>query len=160
MSGRVLDQNAVEWPPDVVLAESQAGKPRGFADDVGDFRETGKQQVDLTMPSFQEAQRLAPLSMSAINSRYYEGMARRRQEEWAEAVRIFEELLETFPEAIGAPEALYHLGDSRLRAGDRAGGVEAGEEARRRFPEDAWGERAGERLEEPEGGRESPPPSL
>src|SRR5439155_1184931 len=75
------------------------------------------------VPLFERARRLAPLSMSAIHSTYFEGMSLYRQEQWAEAARVFTDFVTTFPEAQAAAESMYHLGLCRARLGNQAGAV-------------------------------------
>jgi hypothetical protein len=108
----------------------------------------GAERLDESLPYFQEAHRLAPLSTTAVHARYFEALVFYRQERWAEAGVRFQRLVETFPEGINAPEALYHVGLCRDRSGDLEGAVAAWEETLRRFPGNRWARHATERLRE------------
>jgi 6-pyruvoyl-tetrahydropterin synthase related domain len=100
------------------------------------------------LPYFREAYRLSPLSATAIHARYFEAIIHFREREWEEAEKLFQDLIETFPEARNAPEALYHIGLCRAQLGNVAGAVEAWEETARRFPDVNWAGFARERLKE------------
>ena len=97
---------------------------------------------------FREAQRVAPLSNTAIHSNYFEGIILFRGNDWAEAERVFQRLVDRFPEAVAAPEALYHVGLCRKNRGQLEGAIQAWEETRRRFPDLPWAKYAGERIAE------------
>jgi len=108
--------------------------------------EAGK--LDEAIPYFQQAQRLAPLSNTAIHSTYFEGISWFRQEKWAKAQEVFQREVDRFPEGPSAPEALYHVGLCRARLGDMPGAIAAWEETQRRFDGTPWAKYAGERLAE------------
>jgi tetratricopeptide (TPR) repeat protein len=101
-----------------------------------------------SLPYFIEAQRLAPLSATAMHARYFEAIIYFRESKWDEAERRFRAIVDGFPESPNAPEAFYHVGLCRLRQGDSAGAVAAWEETVRRFPESNWAGFAKERLAE------------
>jgi tetratricopeptide (TPR) repeat protein len=101
-----------------------------------------------SLPYFQDAHRLAPLSATAMHARYFEALVYLRGEQWQEAGERFQRLVETFPEAPNAPEALYHVGVCRDRSGDAAGAVEAWQQTLGRFPDSNWGGFARQRLVE------------
>ena len=100
------------------------------------------------IPYFQQAQRLAPLSNTAIHSTYFEAISWFRQDQWAKAEAVFERLVARFPEGPSAPEAQYHVGLCKARLGDMPGAVAAWEATERRFPDTPWAKYAGERLAE------------
>lgn len=106
------------------------------------------QKLRESLPFFQEAQRLAPLSNTAVHSTYYEAIIFYRLEEWAEAEKVFRRLRERFPEANAAPEALYHIGLCRARLGDEPAAIAAWEETQRLYPDTQWAKYSGERLAE------------
>jgi tetratricopeptide (TPR) repeat protein len=97
---------------------------------------------------FRAAQRLAPLSSTAIHSTYFEAISLFRQDQWAEAEKAFRRLLANFPEAQAAAESLYHVGICRARLGDQQGALEAWEETERRFAGSPWAGHAHARLAE------------
>ena len=100
------------------------------------------------VPLFREAQRLAPLSSTAIHSTYFEAISLYRQDKWAEAEEAFRRLLANFPEAQAAAESLYHVGICRLRQGDTQGALEAWHETERRFADTPWAGHAHARVAE------------
>jgi hypothetical protein len=106
------------------------------------------ERLRAALPYFREAQRLAPLSNTAVHSTYYESIILYRLEQWAEAERSFRRLLERFPEAQAAAESQYHIGLCRARLGDEEGGVAAWQETQRRYPGTPWATYAGQRLAE------------
>jgi 6-pyruvoyl-tetrahydropterin synthase related domain len=108
--------------------------------DQGDLEEA--------LPYFRTAQRLAPLSNTAVHSTYYESIVLFRLERWAEAEKSFQRLIDTYPEAVAAAESLYHIGICRVRLGDMEGAKEAWRETRRRYPESPWAGHAAQRLAE------------
>jgi TolA-binding protein len=91
---------------------------------------------------------MAPLSNTAIHSTYFEGIVLYREERWDEARRVFEELLERFPEAQAAAEAMYHIGLCAERTGDAARAARAFEATQQGYPGTTWATLAGERLEQ------------
>jgi hypothetical protein len=99
-------------------------------------------------PYFQEAQRMAPLSTTAIHSAYFEGITYLRENNWKECEDVFTRLVARFPDGLNAPEAQYHIGLCRQQRGDRAGAIAAWEETRTRFPDSPWAGHASERLAE------------
>jgi TolA-binding protein len=101
-----------------------------------------------SLPYFEEAQRIAPLSSTAVHARYFEAMVYFLDEQWEESELRFHDLLEAFPDAFNAPEALYHMGICRVRRGDVSGARAAWREVLERFPEDKWVEHARARLAE------------
>jgi tetratricopeptide (TPR) repeat protein len=105
-------------------------------------------QLDEALPYFQEAQRVAPLSATAIHATYYEAIIHFRKERWAESEKVFRRLIATFPEAPNAPEALYHIGICRLRQGDIPGARDAWQQTQTRFPTTPWSGYAKDRLAE------------
>ena len=104
--------------------------------------------LDESAVLFHEAQRLAPLSTTAIHATYFEAIVSFREEKWAAAQRIFERLIANFPEGVNAPEALYHIGLCRLRQGDVPGARVAWDATRARYPGSPWSKYAGDRLTE------------
>ena len=100
------------------------------------------------VPLFREAQRLAPLSSTAIHSTYFEAISLYRQDKWAEAEEAFRRLLANFPEAQAAAESLYHVGICRVRQGDQQGAIEAWQETERRFADTPWAGHAHARVAE------------
>jgi TolA-binding protein len=105
---------------------------------------------DLTgaIPYFQLAQELSPLSNTAIHSTYFEGISWFRQDKWPEAEKVFQKLVDRFPEGPSAPEALYHVGLCKARLGDMPGAIAKWQETQVRFPGTPWAKYAGERLAE------------
>jgi 6-pyruvoyl-tetrahydropterin synthase related domain len=103
-----------------------------------------------SLPYFRHAQQLAPLSNTAIHSTYYESIVLYRLEKWSEAEKVFQRLVDTFPEANAAPEALYHVGLCRARRGEIQPAVDAWHETQKRFADTQWAKYAGERLAEVE----------
>jgi hypothetical protein len=99
-------------------------------------------------PYFQEAQRMAPLSTTAIHSAYFEGITYIRENKWKEAEDVFKRLVARFPDGLNAPEAQYHVGLSLQQLGDRQGAIAAWEETQKRYPDSPWATHAGERLAE------------
>jgi hypothetical protein len=97
---------------------------------------------------FRAAQRLAPLSSTAIHSTYFEAISLFRQDKWAEAEEAFRRLLTNFPEAQAAAESLYHVGICRIRQGDTQGALEAWQETERRFADTPWAGHAAARVAE------------
>ena len=91
---------------------------------------------------------LTPLSATAIHSHYFEAISSFREERWADALPVFERLVESFPEGINAPEALYHIGLCKLHLEDRAGASVAWEQVKARYPDAPWAKYAQERLNE------------
>jgi hypothetical protein len=106
------------------------------------------ERMSQSLAYFQKAQRLAPLSYSAIHSTYYESIALYRLERWQEAEANFERLIRTFPEAQAAAEAQYHIGICRLKRKDAAGAQAAWQETIRSYRASNWATYARERLEE------------
>jgi len=100
------------------------------------------------LPYFREAQRLAPLSNTAIHSTYYESIILYREQDWVEAEKAFQRLIDNFPEAAAAAESLYHIGLCRARRGDARGAVQAWQDTQRIYPGTQWAGYAGERLAE------------
>ncbi|TMA96921.1 MAG: tetratricopeptide repeat protein [Deltaproteobacteria bacterium] len=98
------------------------------------------------VPLFRQAQRLAPLSSTAMHSIYFEAMGLFRQNHFVEAEKVFRRLLTDFPEAQASAESLYNVGICRARLGDPTGAVEAWEETERRFADTTWGAQARARL--------------
>jgi TolA-binding protein len=105
-------------------------------------------RLNEAIPFFQQAQRLAPLSSTAIHSTYFEAISLFRQDKWAEAEQVFRRLLANFPEAQAAAESLYHIGICRARQGDQQGAQAAWEETERRFAGTPWAGHAHARLAE------------
>jgi TolA-binding protein len=101
-----------------------------------------------SLPYFEQAQRLAPLSATAQHAGYFEAMVYFREQRWREAEQRLRRLTAAFPEAPNAPEAFFHLGLCRELLGDLAGAREAWREATRRFPDVDWARRAAERASE------------
>ena len=99
-------------------------------------------------PYFQQAQRMAPLSTTAIHSAYFEGITYLRENKWKEAEEVFTRLVARYPDGLNAPEAQYHVGLTRQQQGNREGAIAAWEETRTRFPDSPWAGHAGERLAE------------
>ena len=99
-------------------------------------------------PYFQEAQRMAPLSTTAIHSAYFEAITYLRENKWKEALDVFKRLVARFPDGLNAPEAQYHVGLSLQQLGDRQGAIAAWEETQKRYPDSPWATHAGERLAE------------
>jgi TolA-binding protein len=99
-------------------------------------------------PYFQAVQREAPLSTTAIHSRYFEASTYFREEQWKEAEDVFSRLVHDFPDGLNAPEAQYHVGLCRLHQGDREGAIDAWNLTRTKYPDSRWAEHAGERLAE------------
>jgi hypothetical protein len=99
-------------------------------------------------PYFQAVQREAPLSTTAIHSRYFEASTYFREEQWKEAEGVFSRLVHDFPDGLNAPEAQYHVGLCRLHQGDREGAIDAWNLTRTKYPDSRWAEHAGERLAE------------
>ncbi|MDH3746089.1 MAG: 6-pyruvoyl-tetrahydropterin synthase-related protein, partial [Acidobacteriota bacterium] len=97
---------------------------------------------------FETAHGLAPLSMTAIHSRYFEAISYFKMERWEEAEARFLALIETFPESPNVAEDLYHIGLCRQRSGNPEGAIAVWQDLRRRFPQTEWAGYAGERLEE------------
>jgi hypothetical protein len=106
------------------------------------------ERMSQSLAYFRRAQRLAPLSYSAIHSTYYESIALYRLERWQEAEANFERLIRTFPEAQAAAESRYHIGICRLKRKDAAGARAAWQETIRSYPSSNWATYARERLEE------------
>ncbi len=106
------------------------------------------ERLPAALPYFRAAQELAPLSSTAIHSTYYESVILYRLEDWAEAERAFQKLLDRFPEAAAAAESQYHVGLCRSRRGDVAGARAAWEATRQHYPGTPWATYAGERLAE------------
>jgi hypothetical protein len=100
------------------------------------------------LPYFREAQRLAPLSNTAVHSTYYESIILYREKDWAEAEKAFQRLIDNFPEAAAAAESLYHIGLCRARRGDAGRAVQAWQDTQRIYPGTQWAGYAGERLAE------------
>jgi hypothetical protein len=99
-------------------------------------------------PRFRQARALAPLSNTAIHATYFEAITLYRQERWAEAGRVFQTLVETFPEAHAAAEAVYHMGLCAERLGRRPAALEHFRTVRQLFPETIWAGFSGDRLRE------------
>jgi len=108
----------------------------------------GAGKLDEALPLFLEAQRLAPLSFTAIHSSYFSAIILFRKDDWHGCAESFQRLLDRFPEAPSAAESTYHLGLCRARIGDQPGAVEAWRQAQARFPDTPWAKYAGERLAE------------
>jgi hypothetical protein len=100
------------------------------------------------IPYFQLAQRLSPLSNTAIHSTYFEGISWFRQDKWKEAEPVFQRNVDRFPEGPSSPESLYHVGICKARLGDMPGAIAKWEETQQRFPGTPWAKYAGERLAE------------
>jgi TolA-binding protein len=100
------------------------------------------------LPLFLEAQRLAPLSYTAIHSSYFSSIIFFRENDWKNCADGFEQLLDRFPEAPSAAESTYHLGLCRARLGKQDAAVAAWRETQARFPDTPWAKYAGERLAE------------
>jgi TolA-binding protein len=116
-----------------------------------------KGKLEEALPYFQKAQRLAPLSNTAIHSTYYESIILFRLERWAAAEESFTRLATRYPEANAAPESLYHVGLCRARLNDRPGAIHGWHEMLRRYPNATpWGGYARDRLREA-GAPETPP---
>ncbi|MCW5889102.1 MAG: tetratricopeptide repeat protein [bacterium] len=101
-----------------------------------------------SVPGFQEVQRLAPLSMTAIHARYFEAIVYYREQDWKKAEELFANIVRQFPDGVNAPEAQYHIGLCRRSLGDVAGAIAAFEATRRRYSDSVWARHAGERLAE------------
>lgn len=97
---------------------------------------------------FHRVTELTPLSATAIHSRYFEAISSFREERWADALPVFERLVEGFPEGINAPEALYHVGLCKLHLGDKAGAQAAWEQVKATYPDATWAKYAQDRLNE------------
>jgi hypothetical protein len=105
-------------------------------------------RLDEAVGYFRAAQKLAPLSNTAIHSTYFEAISLFRQDKWAEAEVAFRRLLANFPEAQAAAESLYHVGICRVRQGDTKGALEAWEETEHRFADTPWAGHAAARVAE------------
>ncbi len=108
----------------------------------------GANKLDEALPLFLEAQRLAPLSATAIHSSYFSSIILFRKNDFPGCAAGFQRLLERFPEAPSAAESTYHLGLCRARIGDHAGAIAAWRDTQARFPDTPWAKYAGERLAE------------
>jgi hypothetical protein len=106
------------------------------------------QNLNGAIPYFQQAQRLSPLSNTAIHSTYFEGISYFRQDQWAKALETFERLVTRFPEGPSSPEGLYHIGLCKARLGDMPGAIAAWQDTQKRYPDTPWAKYAGERLAE------------
>jgi len=106
------------------------------------------QRFDEAVALFREAQRVAPLSSTAIHSTFFESSSLFRQSKWAEALKAYQSLLDRFPEAQAAAESMYHVGVCRRYLDNKDGALEAFRETRRRWPDSVWAKYAGERLTE------------
>jgi hypothetical protein len=101
-----------------------------------------------SLPYFRAAQRLAPLSNTAIHSTYYESIVLYREHDWAEAEKAFQKLVDRSPEANAAAESQYHIGLCRKARGDTEGAIAAWERTQQVYPGTQWAGYAGERLAE------------
>ncbi len=108
----------------------------------------GAGKLEEALPLFLEAQRLSPLSATAIHASYFSSIIRFRKEDWTGCADGFQRLLDRFPEAPSAAESTYHLGLCRARLGNQDAAVAAWREAQARFPDTPWAKYAGERLAE------------
>jgi hypothetical protein len=108
----------------------------------------GAGHLDEALPLFLEAQRLSPLSATAIHSAYFSSITMFRKEDWAGCAAGFQALLDRFPEAPSAAESTYHLGLCRAHLGEKAAAVEAWHAVQERFPDTPWAKYAGDRLAE------------
>jgi hypothetical protein len=114
-------------------------------------------KLEQALPYFQKAQRLAPLSNTAIHSTYYESIILFRLERWADAEAAFTRLATRYPEANAAPESLYHVGLCRFRLGRKDEAIRAWWDVLRRYPNATpWTQYARDRLKEV-GAPETPP---
>jgi hypothetical protein len=101
-----------------------------------------------SLPYFEEAERLSPLSSTSYHARYFTAIVHFREEDWREAERRFALIVANFPEAPNAPEALYHLGLCRSHLGNTQGAADAWRELKSRFPDTEWARFADDRLAE------------
>jgi 6-pyruvoyl-tetrahydropterin synthase related domain len=106
------------------------------------------ERLAASLPYFLKAQRLAPLSGTAINAAYYQSVILFRLERWAAAEASFQSLLDRFPEAQAAAESQYHVGICRARLQREDAAIAAWRETERRYPDSVWAKYARDRLTE------------
>ena len=108
----------------------------------------GAGKLDEALPLFLEAQRLSPLSATAIHAAYFSSISMFRKDDWAGCAAGFQRLLDRFPEAPSAAESTYHLGLCRAHLGEKEAAAAAWRTVQERFPDTPWAKYAGDRLGE------------
>jgi TolA-binding protein len=68
-------------------------------------------------------------------AQYYIGSIHYSNQEWDEAVKAFNMLLQTYPDSKRAPESLYYKADSLARLGRSTEATDALKDLRQRFPD-------------------------
>jgi TolA-binding protein len=109
--------NPVQPPPapaagatGTTAAQVPDGPPAGWSAEMAyqnAYRDFGSKKDDLAMEEFVQYLKFAPTSENAPNAQYYIGQIYYRNEQWDDAAKAFDAVLEQFPPNSKTPEAQY-----------------------------------------------------
>jgi TolA-binding protein len=102
-----------------------------FANAEGD-RLGGK--LDLALQEYSDYAAKFGATDQASDAQYYIGSIHYSNQEWDDAVKAFDALLQTYPASKRVPESLYYKADSLARLGKWADANTALQDLRKRFP--------------------------
>jgi len=72
----------------------------------------------------------------ALDAQYYVGSIHYSNQEWDDAVKAFDALLQTYPDSKRVPASLYYKADSLARLGRSTEAADTLKDLRKRFPDD------------------------
>jgi TolA-binding protein len=91
----------------------------------------------------------------AADAQYYIGSIHYSNQEWDDAIKAFNSLLQTYPDSKRTPESLYYKADSLAKLGRRPEANDTLKELRRRFPDNPLAKQS-LTVEPPHGDRNKP----
>jgi len=92
-------------------------------------------KLDLALQEYAEYAAKFANTGQAPDAQYYIGSIHYSNQEWDDAVKAFDLLLQTYPDSKRAPESLYYKADSLARLGRSMEAADTLKELRKRFPD-------------------------
>ena len=96
-------------------------------------------KLDLALQEYGEYVNRFGDSPQAPDAQYYVGSINYSNQDWDDAVKAFNALLQKYPDSKRTPETLYYKADSLARLGRGQEASETLKELRRRFPDNSFG---------------------
>jgi TolA-binding protein len=92
-------------------------------------------KLDLALQEYSDYAAKFGNTPQAADAQYYVGSIHYSKQQWDDAVKSFDALLQTYPDSKRAPESLYYKADSLARLGRWSDADDTLRELRRRFPD-------------------------